>query len=77
MPQTSAKNASSIELPLFIGHGTDDALVKHLASERLHGRVGSNDKTLKLYEGFYHEILNEPEREQVMTDMLQWLDARV
>jgi alpha-beta hydrolase superfamily lysophospholipase len=71
------KNASSIELPIFIGHGTDDALVNHLAGERLHGRVGSDDKTLKLYEGFYHEILNEPEREQVMQDMVEWLDARV
>ncbi len=71
------KNAGQIELPIFIGHGTDDALVNHLASERLHERVGSKDRTLKLYEGLYHEILNEPEREQVMQDMIDWLDERV
>ncbi|MCH7698185.1 MAG: alpha/beta hydrolase [Chloroflexi bacterium] len=71
------QHASQIELPIFIGHGTDDALVNSLASERLHERVGSKDKKLKLYEGLYHEILNEPERGQVMQDMLDWLDARV
>ena len=69
------KNAGQIELPIFIGHGTDDGLVNFLASERLHERVGSQDKTLKLYPGLYHEILNEPERDQVMQDMLDWLDA--
>ncbi len=71
------KNAGQIELPIFIGHGTDDALVNHIASERLHDRVGSKDKTLKLYPDLYHEILNEPERDQVMQDMIDWLDARV
>ncbi len=39
--------------------------------------MGSRDKQLKLYEGLYHEILNEPERDQVMQDMIDWLDARV
>ncbi len=36
----------------------------------------SSDKTLKLYEGLYHEILNEPERLQVLADVVEWLDAR-
>ncbi len=71
------KNAGQIDLPILIAHGTDDALVNHIASERLYKRVGSQDKTLKLYEGLYHEILNEPEREQVMQDMLDWLDSHV
>ncbi len=71
------KNAGQIELPIFIGHGTDDALVNSLASERLHERVGSRHKTLKLYPNLYHEILNEPERDQVMQDMIDWLDARL
>lgn len=71
------RRAKSIELPILIAHGTDDGLVNPDASKRLHDRVGSKDKQLKLYEGFYHEILNEPERDQVMQDMLDWLDARV
>ncbi len=67
--------SNEILLPVLLAHGTKDKLVKHIASERLHERVGSQDKTLKIYEGLYHEILNEPEREQVMQDMLDWLDA--
>jgi alpha-beta hydrolase superfamily lysophospholipase len=39
----------------------------------LYERVGSRDKTLKLFEGFYHEIFNDPERQQVLTEMEQWL----
>jgi lysophospholipase len=37
--------------------------------------ASSDDKTIKRYEGLYHEILNEPERAAVVADMLAWLDA--
>ena len=43
----------------------------------LYERVGSRDKTLKLYEGFYHEILNEPGHKQVLADMEIWLATRI
>jgi acylglycerol lipase len=39
-------------------------------------RAGSSDKTLRLYDGLYHEILNEPEKETVISDLLEWLNAR-
>lgn len=67
---------SEIEVPLLIMHGTDDLLVPFRGSEILFERAASRDKTLKLYPGFYHEILNEPERDQVVTDVADWLDAR-
>jgi acylglycerol lipase len=70
------KQSDEISLPIFIAHGTDDKIVNSDASKRLHERVGSQDKTLRLYPGLYHEILNEPERDQVMQDMIDWLDAR-
>lgn len=68
--------APSITLPLLIMHGTADALAKPDGSIALHGRAGSADKTLKLYEGLAHEILNEPEKDQVIADIVAWLDAR-
>ncbi len=43
----------------------------------LYANVSSQDKTLKIYEGLYHEILNEPEQDEVKTDMIAWLDAHV
>lgn len=65
----------AIELPLLIMHGTADLLVPYEGSEVLFRRASSMDKTLKLYPGLYHEILNEPERLQVLADVAAWLDA--
>jgi alpha-beta hydrolase superfamily lysophospholipase len=62
--------------PLLIKHGTADALVSPESSRALYERAASTDRTLKLYEGLYHEILNEPERDEVIADILAWLHAR-
>jgi alpha-beta hydrolase superfamily lysophospholipase len=43
----------------------------------LYDLVGSRDKTLKLYEGFHHEIFNEPGHLQVMADLEAWLTTRI
>ncbi len=66
-----------IKLPVLIMHGADDRLSDPEGSRMLFERVGSEDRTLKLYEGFYHEIFNEPEREQVFRDIGAWLAAHV
>ena len=70
-------NMEKITLPILIMHGTADRLADPQGSKDLYARVQSADKTLKLYEGFYHEILNEPEKDQVIADMVQWLDAHL
>ena len=67
---------SKIYLPILITHGTADRLSDPRGSEILYDQVGSRDKTLKLYDGFYHEIFNEPGHEQVLADMETWLLAR-
>lgn len=64
---------SEINLPILIMHGTADRLSDLEGSQMLYERLSSKDKTLKLYEGFYHEIFNEPGREQVFADMEAWL----
>jgi len=66
-----------INLPILIMHGTADRLSDPRGSQMLYDRVSSRDKTLKLYEGFYHEIFNEPGREQVFADMEAWLVVHV
>jgi acylglycerol lipase len=66
-----------INLPLLVMHGTADRLGDPEGSRLLYDRAGSEDKTLKLYQGFYHEIFNEPEHEQVLSDMEGWLAARL
>lgn len=66
---------SKLTLPILIMHGTSDRLSDPEGSRMLYDRASSADKTLKLYDGFYHEIFNEPGRQQVFADMEAWLAA--
>ena len=66
-----------IMYPMLIMHGKADQLVDVKGSMQLNARAGSADKTLKLYDGLYHEILNEPEQDDIMAEMIAWLDERV
>jgi acylglycerol lipase len=65
----------ALTLPLLVMVGTGDQLVPPAASELVYELAASEDKTIKRYDGLYHEILNEPEREQVVSDLLAWLDT--
>ncbi len=64
-----------ITVPLLVQVGTADELVPPAASELVYERASSQDKTIERYDGLFHEILNEPERDQVVADTLAWLDA--
>jgi acylglycerol lipase len=66
-----------IRLPILIMHGLADKLSDPRGSQLLYERVGSQDKTLKIYDNCYHEICNEPEREQVLYDMEDWLTKHI
>jgi alpha-beta hydrolase superfamily lysophospholipase len=66
-----------IKLPVLIMHGFADQLSDPRGSKLLFERVGSKDKTLKLYDNCYHEICNEPERERVFVDMEAWLTKHI
>lgn len=68
------KHAAELMLPTLIMHGTADRLADPNGSKILYEKSRSTDKTLKLYDGFYHEILNDPEKQQVMNDMLVWME---
>ncbi len=70
-------NAGGISLPMLMLHGEADILAAPEGSRFLEEQISSTDKQLKIYPGLYHEIFNEPEREEVFTDILQWLDARL
>lgn len=69
--------ASRIDLPLLILQGSDDQLVDPRGARMLYDAVRSEDKTLKVYQGLYHEVHNEPERDQVLADLEAWLEARL
>lgn len=66
----------AIRTPTLILYGTADRLVPPAGSEMLGDRIGADDVTIKAYEGLFHEILNEPEREAVLDDIERWLAGR-
>jgi acylglycerol lipase len=66
-----------ITLPLLILHGTKDNAAKFSGSQVFHDKAGSTDKTLKLYDGHYHDLLNDLGKEGVMSDILGWLNAHL
>lgn len=69
--------AGGITLPLLILHGGADVLTSPDGSQFLYDYIRSTDKTLHLYPGLYHEIFNEPERAQVLAQVLDWCDTRL
>jgi len=68
---------ASITLPLLIVHGTADRVTDVRGSQFLYDAVGATDKTLKLYEGHYHDLLNDVGKEQVVADMQRWIVDRL
>lgn len=66
-----------ITLPVLILHGSADKAAKPSGSQHFYDTVGSQDKTLKLYEGHYHDLLNDVDKEIVMADIQQWIDSRI
>lgn len=63
----------SLTLPLLILHGTADRLTGPAGARLIADRAGSTDVTLTLYDGWFHELHNEPERETVFAEIVRWL----
>ncbi len=66
-----------LDLPVLALHGTQDRLAPVVGSRYLVGDQPAANRTLKLYDGLAHELLNEPERQQVLTDLTTWLTAHL
>ena len=64
------------DLPILIMHGSGDKGAAVSGSKLLAEKASSKDVTLKLYDGLYHEVFNEPERDIVLGDLVDWLEAR-
>jgi acylglycerol lipase len=73
---TFPEQASRITVPTLIMYSTTDPIVAPSGSEMLAERVAAEDVTLRNWEGLRHEILNEPERDEVIGEIADWLDAR-
>jgi len=67
-------SAPDLRLPTLVLHGTADKLVPLAATRLVYEAFGTRDCVVKLYDGLYHEVFNEPERERVTADLFRWLE---
>jgi len=67
------KEFSKITLPVFILHGTNDKATTPSGSQFFYDNTGATDKTIKFYEGHYHDLLNDLDKEIVMNDIISWV----
>jgi acylglycerol lipase len=75
--ETMPQRAAALRSPMLVVHGSEDRLIAVDGSRRLVEAVGSSDVELKVYPGLYHEVFNEPERYQVLDDVVSWIGARL
>ncbi|MET0287059.1 MAG: lysophospholipase [Polyangiales bacterium] len=68
---------AKITLPVLILHGTEDKVTEPAGSQLFFDKTGSKDKTLKIYEGHFHDLLADTNRELALSDMLSWIEARL
>src|SRR5438270_82727 len=71
------KEFPRIKLPVLILHGTSDKATKPSGSQLFYDAAGSTDKTLKFYEGGYHDLLNDTDKQRVMSDIRVWINAHL
>ncbi len=71
------ERAGEVRLPLLVMQGMDDKIVNPAASRRFYEGASSEDKQWVPYEGMFHEIINEVDREKVYADMYDWLNQRI
>ena len=69
--------ATEVKIPILMIHGGADPIVSVDGSRNFFEKLGSPDKELKIYPGSYHEPHNDLDREQVVSDIGQWLDRHV
>jgi alpha-beta hydrolase superfamily lysophospholipase len=69
------KRAPTMQVPVLIQHGEADALVPLKGARPTIDAIGASDKTVITYPGLFHEIYNEPEKDEVIGDLARWLEA--
>jgi alpha-beta hydrolase superfamily lysophospholipase len=68
--------APGFHVPLLVLHGTADAFTPPAGSREFYERAGAGDKTYRLYEGAYHNLFVETNREEIYDDIAAWIEAR-
>lgn len=71
------KRLTNFSSPCMVCHGEKDPIVPAELSRSFHNSIASKDKSIRIYDGLYHEILNEKKKDQVIEDMVRWINERI
>ncbi|GAB4581522.1 MAG: alpha/beta hydrolase [Anaerolineales bacterium] len=75
--QTTRQNAPQLRLPILILHGTEDTIVPPNGSAEFFSQISSSDKKRITYPGAYHNLFIETNREQVFSDIVNWIEKHL
>ncbi|MCY6484211.1 lysophospholipase [Clostridium aestuarii] len=70
-------NIKNYNCPCLILHGKEDKIVSPKSSVNFYDTISSKDKDIKLYDNLYHEILNEDCKDNILDDIIKWLNIRI
>jgi acylglycerol lipase len=70
------EHMTDVTIPFIALHGTKDGLTNPDGSRELFKLAKAKDKSIRIYEGLYHDLLHEPEKDKVYGDMVAWLNTR-
>lgn len=70
------RRVSTLTVPCLFLHGTGDVVTSWRGSQWLFDQAPSHDKTIRLFPGLYHDLLHEPEKQQILADIAHWLALR-
>lgn len=71
------QNLSKIRVPFLVLHGTVDQVTDPKASQKLYIEASSTDKSIRLLQGLLHDLLFEPERQSIISDIIEWINSRL
>ncbi len=71
------KDLDRIDIPILMLHGEEDKIVPKEATEKAFEIISSKDKNKKIYNGMFHEIHNEVDRNIVYGDISEWLNKHI
>lgn len=70
------ENIGNFKTPILYVHGTSDKIVDYRFSQNMYDSIKTKDKTIKLYEGEYHELLNDYNKDIIINDIINWINDR-
>jgi alpha-beta hydrolase superfamily lysophospholipase len=71
--ERTRSGAADVQIPMLMLHGEADPLCPPSGSREFFEGLRVEGSDLRLYPGLRHEIFNEPEREAVLADLLDWM----